>query len=141
MSSIRWRPNGVCSQSVGEIPGGVAYVKNNPKLGGPKTACPVRWLGFVCECRSRKLPYARKGKLIATAVTNGEEICSEWRELRDTEYVLCMLVQVGEAHEFGAFAIVDKDNWPIVLSERSPHLTVVIDTGRPSVRPFVRRAG
>jgi hypothetical protein len=138
MSAIRYRPNGVCAQVLGEIPGGTAYIKTKPK-SGPLQAFPVKWCGFVCRCRAPKLPMSRQAKLEATAVTNGDVVGHEWRDLKVGEYVLCMLIQIGGAHEFGAFGIVGHDNWPVVLSDSGPRLTLV-DSKRkePKVRALAR---
>jgi len=124
MSAIRYRPNNVCASVLGDIPGGTAYVKTNPKLRQPLTASPVKWLGFICSAGCRKLTSGRRGKLVATAITNGDGLVCDWRDLGDRDYVVGWLMHLND-HNFGAFALVDRDGWPLVRSEDSPRLTVI----------------
>lgn len=60
----------------------------------------------------------------ATAITNGDPVADHWRTLNSDEYVVCMIVQISD-HKFGAFAVVDRDGWPLVRSDTRPLLTVV----------------
>jgi len=127
MPAIRYRAFGfVCCVTLYDVPdvGDVAYVKHKLKSSSSPTSSPVRFLGFICKGGARKLSWARPGKLIASAVTNGDGVSSEWRELKKDQHVLCVLVQI-DTDTFGAFAVVDQDCWPIVRSETAPLLTVV----------------
>ena len=125
MPAIRFRPNDVCACVLSNIPGGMAYLKKSPKARQPLASVPVAWLGFICKAGARMLPSARAGRLIASSITNGDGVCSEWRELASDQYVVCMLLQIGDAHQFGAFGVVDLDGWPIVRNDDAPKLTVV----------------
>ena len=141
MAGLRYRPNGVCACVLSDVPGDFVYIKGVARRGEPLANHPARWLGFVCLCRARKLPYARKGKLIATAVTNGDVVGSEWRDLKNTDYVLGMLVQLGQPHEIGAWGVLDEKGWPIVLSEGGPpRLTIISNERTASVKPLLQSA-
>lgn len=108
------------------IPDGeTAYVRNKLIAAGSPTWAPVRWLGFVCTQGSKSMSWARPGKLNASAVTNGNGFSGEWRQLREDEYVRAIIVQIDDS-TFGAYAIVDKDCWPIIMSDTKPLLTLVI---------------
>lgn len=127
MPAIRYRAYGfVCCVTLYDVPdvGDVAYVKHKLKPSSSPTSSPVRFMGYICKKGARTLSWARPGKLIASAVTNGDGLCSEWRELKKDQHVLAMIVQI-DTDTFGAFAVVDQDCWPIVRSETAPLLTLV----------------
>ncbi len=125
MSALRWRPNGVCAETVGDIPGGTVHVKTSPRVGASQGTYPVRWLGFVESFRARKLVLAQKSKIVASAVTDGDIVASQWRDIGQNCYVLGMLVYLPN-DQFGVFGVLNRDNWPIVISENdSPKLTIV----------------
>lgn len=125
MSALRWRPNGVCAETVGDVPGGTVHVKTSPRAGAAQGSFPVRWLGFVESFRARKLDLAQKCKIIASAVTDGDVVASQWRDVGKNSYVLGMLVHLPN-NEFGVFGVLNRENWPIVLSDdNSPRLTIV----------------
>lgn len=138
MPAIRHYSNSSCAATLGDIPGGTAFLKIKPKPGQPSAASPVDWLGFICKAGARRLQFARPGKLVASFVTNGDVVAHEWKPLRADQYVVCMIIQIND-HKFGAFAIVDKDGWPIVRSETSPLLTVVTEPKRGRVVSFSKR--
>ncbi|RYY74506.1 MAG: hypothetical protein EOO52_13150 [Gammaproteobacteria bacterium] len=138
MAALRWRPNGVCASTAGDVPGGTVHVKTSPRPGSPKGSFPVSWLGFIEAGRARRLPLAQKSKIIATAVTDGDVIASTWRDLNASSYVLGMLVHLP-GNVFGVFGVLDNQNWPIVLSEdNNPRLTVVTAKERGEVIRLTR---
>lgn len=127
MPAIRYYAHGfVCAVVLYEVPdvGDTAYVKNKLKLSGSPTWSPVRWQGFICRTGARRLTWGRPAKLIARAVTNGNGISGEWRELKNGEYVRSVVVQIDDS-TFAAYALVDKDSWPIVMSETAPLLKII----------------
>ena len=137
MSAIRHYHN-ASAVVLGDIPGGTAFLKIKPKPGQSPAASPVDWLGFICKTGARHLRFARPGKLVASYVTNGDFLAHEWKPIRADQYVVCMITQIND-HKFGAFAIVDKDGWPIVRSETSPLLTVVTEPQKGRVVSFSKR--
>ncbi len=125
MSALRWRPNGVCAEVVGDIPGGTVHIKTSPRAYTAQGSFPVHWLGFVESFRARKLALAQKCKIIASSVTDGDVVASQWLEVGQNSYVLGMLVHLPNS-DFGAFGVLNRENWPIVLSDdKSPRLTIV----------------
>lgn len=126
MPAIRYRAHGfICSVVLFDVPDGdTAYVKNKLKESGSPTWSPVRWLGFVCQRGANSFSWARRGKLIASAVSNGNGVSGSWKELGAGDYVEAKILQLDES-TFGVYAIVDKDLWPIVRSETTPLLTIV----------------
>lgn len=113
-------------------------MKSNPKLFSPATNSVVEWCGFICAGGARRLSFARKGKLIASSVTNGGVVASQWRDLASDEYCLCMLVLISEG-KFGAFGVVDNQGWPIVISEHRPLLKIVgSNKPKPCIKAFAR---
>jgi hypothetical protein len=142
MPAIRFRAHGwVCNVLLTDVPdiGDTAYVKNKLKVSGSPSWSPVRFLGFVCQKGALSFTWARRGKLIACAVSNGNGVSGEWKELGDQEYVEAKILQLGEA-TFGAYAIVDKNLWPIVKSETRPLLTIVRDKQTAKIIGFTQEA-
>lgn len=140
MSAIRHYSHNGCAATLGAIPSGTAFlkIKSKPAPGRPQAISAVDWLGFICKAGARRLPFARPGKLVASYVTNGDYLAHEWKPLRSDQYVLCMIMQISDT-KFGAFAIVDRDGWPIVRSETSPLLTVVTEPRRGQIVSFSKR--
>jgi len=141
MPTIRFRAHGfVCAQLLPEVPDGeTAYVRNKLKASGSPTWAPVRWMGYVCEVGSKSMSWARAGKLNASAVTNGNGFCGEWVELKAAEYVRAVIVQLDDSN-FGAYAVVGKDCWPIILSDTKPLLSIVTPPIERKVLAFNKKA-
>jgi hypothetical protein len=139
--SIRYRAHGwVCAVVLHEIPDGeTAYVRNKLISSGSPTWAPVRWLGFICAHGSKAMSWARPGKLNACAVTNGSGLSSEWRELQEDEYVRAIIVQIDDC-TFGAYGIVGKDYWPVIMSDTKPLLRLVTPSIERKVLPLSKRA-
>lgn len=142
MPAIRHYSHNGSAATLGDIPGGKAFLKTKtkPMPGQPRSASPVEWLGFICKAGARRLPIARPGKLVASYITNGDFLAHDWKPLRADQYVLGMIMQISDT-KFGAFAIVDRDGWPIVRSETSPLLTVVTEPKRGQIVSFSKRQG
>lgn len=68
-------------------------------------------------------------------MTNGDFLSHDWKALSADQYVVAVIIHVTD-HKFGAFAIVDKDGWPIVRSETSTLLTVVTEPKKGRVVSF-----
>ena len=140
MPAIRHYSHNGCAATLGDIPGGKAFlkIKAKPRPGQPPAVSAVDWLGFICKAGARRLRFARPGKMVASYITNGDFLAHDWTPLKADQYVLCMVIQISDI-KFGAFAIVDKDGWPIVRSETSPLLTVVTEPRKGRVVSFSKR--
>lgn len=140
MPAIRHYSYHGSAATLGDIPGGKAFLKTKtkPMPGQSPAISAVDWLGFICKAGARRLRFARPGKLVASYITNGDFLAHDWKPLQADQYVVCMIIQISDT-KFGAFAIVDKDGWPIVRSETSPLLTVVTEPKRGRVVSFSKR--
>ena len=139
MPSIRYRAHGwVCCVPLFEVPDGeTAYVKNKLKQTNLPNWSPVRWMGFVPKPWTRKMSWARPGKLVATSVSNGNGFSGQWRDLDVDEYVVAMLVQIDD-ETFGVYAVVDDECWPIVRRDGAPRLAIVT-TGKAQIFSMVKK--
>lgn len=131
MPAIRYRYNNVCATVLTHLPSRQVSVANNIVEVRHSSGDIARldWKGFVCV---RALPSMGDGKFCkinCTAVTAGDEVSNEWRELTREEYALGWMLQCDDRRPH-VYGIVGRGGLPIVVSPGG----VFSD---PSIRDFV----
>lgn len=83
------------------------------------TLIEVLWLGFMTRYSADMMTGGGWGRMPAVAVSSASTPICGWRPVEPDQFVLCYRVPQPQVPSgWGAYAILDVEGWPIVMTPR-----------------------